>query len=140
MKTESITIQNVVSDEQCYQMIRELRWSDGVRCPHCQSNQVIKRGKAERQGGRQRYECKACRQRFDDVTGTVLSGHHQPLKVWMIALYLMGLNLSNRQIALELGLSESSVQQMTEQLRQGLEEKKHLSSSVVRWKAMRYMW
>ena len=128
MKAESITIQNVVSDEQCYQMIRELRWSDGVRCPHCQSKQVIKRGKAERQRGRQRYECKACHQRFDDVMSTVLSGHHQPLKVWMIALYLMGLNLSNRQIALELGLSESSVQQMTEQLRQGLEEKKPLSS------------
>ncbi len=33
---------------------------------------------------------------------------------------LMGLNLSNRQIALELGLSASDVQAMTEQLRRGL--------------------
>ena len=32
----------------------------------------------------------------------------------------MGLNLSNRQIALELGLNPSDVQAMTEQLRQGL--------------------
>jgi hypothetical protein len=32
----------------------------------------------------------------------------------------MGLNLSNRQIALELGLSPSDVQAMTEQLRHGL--------------------
>ena len=35
----------------------------------------------------------------------------------------MGLNLSNRQIALELGLSGSDVQLMTEQLRHGLAAK-----------------
>ena len=51
---------------------------------------------------------------------TVLAGHHQPLRVWVLCLYFMGLNLSNRQIALELGLSGSDVQLMTEQLRHGL--------------------
>ena len=35
----------------------------------------------------------------------------------------MGLNLSNRQIALELGLDVSDVQAMTEQLRRGLAAK-----------------
>jgi hypothetical protein len=49
-----------------------------------------------------------------------LAGRHQPLRVWVLCLYFMGLNLSNRQIALELGLSPSEVQAMTEQLRQGL--------------------
>ena len=38
----------------------------------------------------------------------------------MLCLYFMGLNLSNRQIAQELGLSPSDVQLMTEQLRTGL--------------------
>jgi hypothetical protein len=37
-----------------------------------------------------------------------------------LCLYFMGLNLSNRQIASELGLSGSDVQAMTEQLRRGL--------------------
>jgi len=36
----------------------------------------------------------------------------------------MGLNLSNQQIAQELGLNKDDVQQMTSQLRQGVEEKK----------------
>ena len=58
--------------------------------------------------------------RFDDLTGTVLAGHHQPLRVWVLCLYLMGLNLSDRQIAQELGLDGSDVQAMTEQLRGGL--------------------
>ena len=35
----------------------------------------------------------------------------------------MGLNLSNRQIAMELGLDASDVQAMTEQLRRGLAAK-----------------
>ena len=69
---------------------------------------------------RQRYRCKACSSRFDDLTGTVLAGHHQPLRVWVLCLYFMGLNLSSRQIAGELGLAVSDVQAMTEQLRRGL--------------------
>src|SRR6187397_1907570 len=48
------------------------------------------------------------------------AGRHRPLRVWVLCLYLMGLNLSNRQIAQELGLSQPDVQLMTEQLRQGL--------------------
>ena len=39
------------------------------------------------------------------VTNTIFSGHHQPLCVWMLCLYLMGLNLSNRQITAELGVN-----------------------------------
>ncbi len=38
----------------------------------------------------------------------------------MLCLYFMGLNLSNRQIAGELGLDGSDVQIMTEHLRRGL--------------------
>ena len=53
----------------------------------------------------------------------MLAGHHQPLRVWVLCLYLMGLNLSNRQIAQELDLGETDVQAMTEQLRHGLAAK-----------------
>jgi transposase-like protein len=81
---------------------------------------VIRDGCDDTQRPRQRYRCKACSGRFDDLTGTVLAGHHQPLRVWVLCLYLMGLNVSNRQIAAELGLDASGVQAMTEQLRRGL--------------------
>ncbi len=77
-------------------------------------------GHDDTQPFRQRHRCKACSGRFDDFTGTVLAGHHRPLRVWVLCLYFVGLNLSNRQIALELGLDASDVQAMTEQLRHGL--------------------
>jgi hypothetical protein len=40
--------------------------------------------------------------------------------VWVLCLYLMGLNLSNLQIASELDLAASDAQAMTEHLRNGL--------------------
>ncbi len=44
---------------------------------------------------RQRYQCKGCGVNFDDLTDTIFAGHHQPLRVWVLCLYFMGLNLSN---------------------------------------------
>src|SRR3954471_24321810 len=100
--------------------VRYNRWPDGVCCPACASAAVIRDACDDRQRSRQRYRCKTCSGRFDDLTGTVLAGHHQPLRVWVLCLYFMGLNLSNRQIAQELGLEGSDAQAMTEQLRRGL--------------------
>ena len=81
---------------------------------------MARHGRDDTQPNRQRYRCKDCEARFDDLTGTILAGHHRPLRTWVLCLYLMGLNLSNRQIARELDLSVSAVQVMTEQLRSGL--------------------
>lgn len=119
-----LNIQALVSNESCYTKVRELRWPEGVCCPACDAVDVIKRGKDDTQKERQRYECKACGKRFDDLTGTVLEGHHQPLKTWILCLYFMGLNLSNQQIAQELDLNKDDVQAMTHQLRAGLVKKK----------------
>ena len=113
----------LISEEPCYATIRDLRWSGKVRCPHCDSKQVIKRGKHSHQAARCRYECKASGKRFDDLTDTVLAGHHQPLSTWILCLYFMGLNLSNAQIAQELDLNKDDLQYMTEHLRNGIAEK-----------------
>jgi transposase-like protein len=110
----------LLDDAKCFALVRQRRWPDGVRCPACASSAVTRDGCDDTQRSRQRYRCKACSGRFDDLTGTVLAGHHQPLRVWVLCLYFMGLNLSNRQIAAELGLNASDVQAMTEQLRHGL--------------------
>jgi transposase-like protein len=131
-----LNIKALVSDASCYEKIRELRWPNGVCCPRCDSPAVIKRGKDDKQKERQRYECKTCSSRFDDLTGTILEGHHQPLKTWVLCLYFMGLNLSNQQIAAELDLNKDDVQSMTSQLREGL-VKKNAGGYRVKLNAMR---
>lgn len=119
-----LKIHHLIDDAKCFQTVREMRWPDRVTCPHCHSDEVTKRGFDDTQKHRQRYLCKSCHRQFDDLTGTVFAGHHRPLKTWILCLYLMGLNLSNAQIAQELGLNKDDVHTMTTQLRNGIVENK----------------
>ena len=119
-----LNIQDLIDDAKCFATVRQLRWADGVICPHCDGQAITKRGFHNRQAHRQRYWCQGCQRGFDDLSETIFEGHHQPLKVWVVCLYLMGLNLSNQQIAAELGLNKDDVQQMTSQLRAGVVDKK----------------
>ena len=115
-----IKLTNLLDEAKCYEVIRQLRWPDGVVCLHCRGTGVVRNGHDDRERHRQRYLCKTCKYRFDDLTGTVLAGHHQPVSTWILGSYFMGVNLSNRQIAHELGLCESDAQAMTEVLRHGI--------------------
>lgn len=115
-----LTLLPLIDDQKCFESVRKLRWPEGVTCPHCDSPQVTKRGFDETQPCRQRYHCGGCGGDFDDLTNTIFAGHHQPLRVWLLCLYFMGLNLSNRQIARELDVDEDSVHDMAAQLREGI--------------------
>jgi transposase-like protein len=115
-----VNLPSLIDDAKCFELVRQHRWPEGVRCPSCRSASVARHGRDDTRPHRQRYRCAACGARFDDLTGTVLAGHRRPLRVWVLCLYPMGLNLSDRQIAQELGLSRPDVQLMTEQSRQGL--------------------
>jgi len=123
-----LNIQDLIDEEKCYAVVRDLRWPDGVKCPQCGSGDIKKRGFHSQQAHRQRYECLGCERQFDDLTDTIFEGHHQPLRVWVLCLYFMGLNLSNQQIAAELDLDPDGVQDMTTLLRAGVVDKKSPSS------------
>ncbi|MEX0268214.1 transposase [Leptolyngbyaceae cyanobacterium UHCC 1019] len=116
----NLNLTYLMDDAKCYETVRQMRWKMGVCCPKCNSQSVIKRGKDETQPERQRYQCKSCSIHFDDLTDTIFAGHYQPLRMWLLCLYLMGLNLSNQQIADELDIDKDVVQDMTTQLRQGI--------------------
>ena len=120
---ELINLSSLIDDARCFALIRQHRWPDGPRCPGCAGGSVVCNGHDDTQPHRQRYRCNGCGIRFDDLTGTVLAGHHQPVRVWVLCLYFMGLNLSNLQIARELGLNEDDAQTMASQLREGLTAK-----------------
>src|SRR3954465_3571672 len=105
-----VNLSSLIDDARRYELVRQHRWPAGVRCPRCGSASVARDGRDDTQRHRQRYRCAGWGAPFDALTGTFLAGHHQPLRVWVLCLYLMGLNLSNRQIARELDLGVSDVQ------------------------------
>lgn len=122
----NIQIKNLIDDQKCYEVVRELRWAEGITCPKCKSKNITKRGFHSHQAFRQRYACSDCNAQFDDLSDTIFEGHHQPLRVWILCLYFMGLNLSNEQIAQELDVASKDAQIMTSQLRAGIMVKKSL--------------
>ena len=51
-----LNIRQLMDDAKCYEVVRELRWPDGVKCPACDSGQTFgKRGFHDHQAHRQRY-------------------------------------------------------------------------------------
>jgi hypothetical protein len=56
----------------------------------CDSGAIIRDGCDDTQPHRQRYRREACAGLRYDLTGTVLAGHHQPLRVWVLCLSFMG--------------------------------------------------
>jgi len=117
-----IKIHEMIDDRLCYEKVRELRWSEGVKCPHCGSLSHRRQGHHADSEHRYCYQCKACQRPYDDLANTVFQDHGQPLKTWIACLYLLRLNLSTAQIAEELGLSENDCRAMCQQLHTGAYE------------------
>ena len=115
-----VNLSGLLDEAKCFEFVRQMRWPRGVLCPKCGGGHVARNGHDDTQKLRQRYVCRDCHVRFDDLSDTVLAGHRQPLRGLILCLYFMGLNLSNRQIAQELSFNESDIQEMTTHLRQGL--------------------
>src|SRR3954464_15636187 len=69
-----VNLSALIDDAKCFALVRQHRWPEGVHCPACGSNTVVRDGFDESQVHRQRYRCKGCTGRFDDLTGTVLAG------------------------------------------------------------------
>ena len=134
---DPVTLTWLIDDAKCFALVRQHRWPDGVRCPGCGGDLIVAARLQRHAAAPATLPVQGSAGRFDDLTGTVLAGHHQPLRVWVLCLYFMGLNLSNRQIALELGLSGSDGQLMTEQLRHGLAARIRRRRWKVRWRSTR---
>jgi transposase-like protein len=115
-----VNIQALIDDAKCFETVRSTRWLDGVRCPKRESAEVDKDGRDDTQPERQHYHCHGCCKWFSDMTGTIFAGHRQPSRVWVLCLYFMSLNLSNEQIARELGIDPDDAQVMASQLREGI--------------------
>ena len=58
--SDLVNLSGLLDDAKCFALVRQLRWPEGVRCPGCSSDTVIRDGCDDTQPHRQRYRCKAC--------------------------------------------------------------------------------
>ena len=99
------------TDEKARRYLEEIRWPNGVVCPHCknadqkriweiQSNEAAK----IRAG---LYQCAECKKQFTVTVGTIFEDSHIPLRKWLVAWYLLCSSkkgVSSLQIQRMLGL------------------------------------
>ena len=93
------------------------RWSDGPRCPECESANIHERASRKPQP----YRCRDCRKDFSVKTGTLM--HNSPIgcQKWMIAIYLLTTNLkgvSSMKLHRDLGISQKSAWFMAMRIRE----------------------
>lgn len=99
------------TDEKTRQYLEEIRWPNGVVCPHCKNADEARiweikpnESKKIRAGLRQ---CAACKKQFTVTVGTIFEDSHIPLRKWLVAWYLLCSSkkgISSCQIQRMLGL------------------------------------
>lgn len=71
------------SEEACREVLEDLRWPDGIICPHCENKSISRIQKYNV------YECNSCRYQFSVKSGTIFHDSHLPLRKWFVAVFLM---------------------------------------------------
>jgi transposase-like protein len=71
------------SDEQCRELLKRLRWPEGVRCPRCQTD-AIKLATTK-----ELFFCQTCVYQFSVLAGTIFNDSHLPLPIWFMATLLL---------------------------------------------------
>ncbi len=100
-------------------MLQQVRWRDGLYCPRCRSESVIKHGSYQEY---QRYLCKDCDRTFNDKTGTIFAHAKIGLDKLLFAFYsFLRFNTSIHQLEAELTVSYRSLRRRVEQFARTLD-------------------
>ena len=100
-------IKTFVSERRAANLLSQIRWHDGVYCPRCRSESMIRYGSYR---VFQRYLCKDCDHTFNDQTDTVFEHSAVALRKWFLAVYTyIRFNTSLRQLDVEIGVSYKTI-------------------------------
>jgi transposase-like protein len=112
-------IEEFGTPEACRQLLEELRWPTGVKCPRCQS------GKISRIRDRQQFDCGPCSYQFSVTAGTLFNDTHLPLPTWFAAVSLMceaRNGLSANQLKRTLGVSYKTAWYVCHRIRRAMRD------------------
>ncbi len=104
------------TEDIAIEYFEELRWGEGMYCPHCDSERSITKLK-----WRPYYLCNDCRKRFTVRTDTVFARSHVPLQKWLYAMYLLETSrkgISSIQLSKQLGVRQATAWFMLHRLRE----------------------
>jgi transposase-like protein len=112
-----------MTEDQAREKLEQIRWGDGVVCPHCQSTEAYKlTPKSDSKSGVRKgvYKCKACKKQFTVTVGTVMERSRIKIADWLMAFHLVCSSkkgISSHQIHRMLGVSYEAAWFMTHRIR-----------------------
>ena len=110
-------MQAQLNETRCYELLRRVRWPQGVVCPYCGHARVTPHSKPARTP-RRRYLCLGCRRTFTDLTGTPLARTHLRMSTWFLLLRLQGERRSTAELARRLGVKWDTAAHLQRRLTQ----------------------
>jgi transposase len=114
-----IPLKTFVSERRAATLLAQVRWRDGIYCPRCRSESVIRYGSYR---VFQRYLCKDCDRTFNDQTGTVFEHSAVALRKWFLAIYTyIRFNTSLRQLDVEIDVSYKTIYRRVQRFLRALE-------------------
>jgi transposase-like protein len=108
------------TDAACREYLEMKRWNGTPTCPHCgvvDAAHYKLNVKGEFKG---MYKCKACKERFTVLLGTMFEGSPIPLRKWFIAAYIFSAHkkgVSSHQLARDLDVTQKTAWFMLHRLR-----------------------
>ncbi len=103
------------TEKSAKKYITKRRWSDGVICPCCNTNDRITTRKSDD------YRCNVFKNDFTVRTATIFERSHIPLQKWLYAMYLLMTarkGISSLQLAKEIGITQKSAWFMLQRIRE----------------------
>ncbi|GAB6880421.1 IS1595-like element ISH4 family transposase [Halorubrum gandharaense] len=122
-------IKTFVSERRAANLLEQVRWRDGVYCPRCRGESVIRYGSYR---VFQRYLCKDCDRTFNDQTGTIFEHSTVALRKWFLAVYTyIRFNTSFRQLDVEIDVSYKTIYRRVQRFLRALDAPRiHLKGPV----------
>ncbi len=105
------------TDEQCRELLKRLRWPNGIECPRCKSKSV------SNISTQKKFECVECEYQFSVLSNTIFHDTHLALDKWFLATYLICESRkghSANQLKRELGISYKTAWYLCHRIRRAM--------------------
>lgn len=107
------------TDEHCRELLKRLRWPNGVECPRCKSTTV------SNISTQKKFECVECEYQFSVLSNTIFHDTHLSLDKWFLAAYLICESRkghSANQMKRELGVSYKTAWYLCHRIRAAMKQ------------------
>ena len=124
--TKIDAIRYFADEQKAHDFLVQMRWPEGVICPHCESPKVgnlsvsVATTKAGKQTTRRVWNCKNCKRQFTAKVKTIFEDSSLPLGTWLPAVWMVVNSkngVSSCELARDLGITQKSAWHMSHRIR-----------------------